>query len=158
MQEEKRDIYPIVSGVEYSEAKLEKEIRACGLPAVSEDGEAMIGAIQPYLAWAQGQRGNDYYPRRLISCDGVIAIRRTVATCPKCDATVYAHFESWEKEDDGTWSAQHASLDCETEPDIDSPEFNEWMRWHYDMPYVYWMPLKVRLAKWINERYYFDCD
>jgi len=117
-----------------------------------------MSQIQPYMAWAQGQRSNDYFPRQLISCDEVIEIPREVATCPKCDATLYAEFESWEKEDDGTWSTDAAKLQCETEPCISDPEFEEWMRWHYDMPYVYWLPLEVWLTKWINQRYYFDCD
>lgn len=114
--------------------------------------------ISPYLAWAQGQRF-ERPPRQLIACEAVIEIPRDVATCPKCDATLYAHFEEWEKDDSSLyWDCMFAKLECETEPDISSRKWDEWFRWHYDMPYVYWMPLEIRLTKWINERYCFDLD
>ena len=68
-----------------------------------------------------------------------------------------ADFEEWEEGAiPGRWRCAFAKLECETEPDIDDPEFDEWMRWHYDMPYVYWLPLETQMTRWINRRYWFD--
>lgn len=114
--------------------------------------------ISPYLAWAQGQRFERPL-RQLIACETVIEIPRDVATCPKCDKRLFAHFEAWEQQDDGTWACEAAKLDCESEPTIDSGrKYSEWFRWHYDMPYVYWLPLEIKLTEWINQRYHFDLD
>lgn len=48
------------------------------------------------------------------------------------------------------------TTECETEPDIDSDEWEEWHLEHYHMPYVDWLPFDLRMEKWIRERFVFN--
>ena len=41
-------------------------------------------------------------------------------------------------------------------PDIDSKKWREWFNWHYDMPYVDWLPVDGDVEKWLEENYRFD--
>lgn len=110
--------------------------------------------VNPYFAWALGC----VPARRVVPADHVFAIPRGVATCPKCDANLHGYAEAWERRLDRSWKAEWIKLNCETEPPINSRKFDNWMRWHYDMPYVYWLPVESRLTSWVNRRYSFDLD
>lgn len=90
--------------------------------------------------------------------DARIDVPAEVAVCPYCKARLVASFEEWEQNDDGTWSGISVCLDCVTEPDIDSDEWEGWMDGHSQMPYVYMLPVCVKVEAWINERYRFACD
>ena len=81
-----------------------------------------------------------------------------VAVCPKCGAEIIAEFDEWEQLDDGTWAAGDGGthINCTTEPDIDQKEWREWFGWHWEMPYVDWMPLQARVLHWINDHYRFE--
>ena len=89
--------------------------------------------------------------------DAVIEIPSEVAVCPICKSKLYASFDDW-IEENGQWAAASLNLDCETEPDIDSPEWWDWLSGHYSMPYVDWLPVHVIVTKWINENYCFDLE
>lgn len=108
--------------------------------------------MNPYLAWAMGC----VRERKLLSPDAVLTIPRSLATCPKCDGQLYGHFEAWVQRRDGSWACEEIKLDCESEPVISSRKYMDWLNWHYDMPYVDWLPLEVRLTRWVNARYSFD--
>lgn len=95
--------------------------------------------------------------KRKLSGDVVVEIPSGVAVCPICKSRLYASFDNWVFED-GEWLAQSTCLDCETEPEIDSPEWWDWFRGHYSMPYVDWLPVDVEVTKWINENYCFDLE
>jgi hypothetical protein len=74
--------------------------------------------------------------------------------CPICKAKVYVtNVEAWEV---GTGKILEFTCDCETEPDIDSEEWWEWHNGHYAMPYVDWLPFKIRLQKWLDECYRYE--
>ena len=48
------------------------------------------------------------------------------------------------------------SLDCESEPDdIESEEWEYFDATHYEMPYVYLLPVYERVKAWINYNYRF---
>lgn len=103
---------------------------------------------------------------QVLECDVVIPIRhansrdipRQYRRCPYCDGKISIHFESWTRNNDGTWSADFAKADCETEPSIGSGKWEEWIKQHTYMPYVYWLPLETILTRWVNKHYRFDMD
>mgnify|MGYP001581892030 CR=1 FL=1 len=90
--------------------------------------------------------------------DQIIEIPPEVAVCPKCAGKLYANIDEWEQCDDGSWIASNPHTECEHEPDIDSSEWRAWFDWHYDMPYVDWLPVDYDVEKWLEENYRFDID
>ena len=79
------------------------------------------------------------------------------ARCPICGAglTLDAGAGTELDEETGEWIATEIELDCESEPDIDSDEWEEWHRWHYRMPYVDWLPLEQRILNAVRRKYHF---
>ena len=74
--------------------------------------------------------------------------------CPKCGAAVVLEeVTGWVQADNGDWLADEVHINCETEPDIDGNDWDGWHRWHWDMPYAYWLPLSQKVERWINEHY-----
>jgi len=73
--------------------------------------------------------------------------------CPMCwSSVILTQVLCW-----GTDSGEilEAEYDCDTEPDMDSEEWDDWFRGHHErMPYVYWLPFQQRLLTWLNETYY----
>jgi hypothetical protein len=74
--------------------------------------------------------------------------------CPICGARVYLHkVTEWGCDDGEIIGIEY---DCETEPDIDSPEWEDWHQGHYAMPYVDWLPWENRMISWLNRKYYYS--
>jgi hypothetical protein len=97
----------------------------------------------------------------LLKPDAIIhphAIPKKLRICPYCDGNVFIHFESWTQNEDGSWSADFAKADCDTEPRMGGQRWEEWIKRHTYMPYVYWMPLEIALTRWVNKHYRFDVD
>lgn len=76
--------------------------------------------------------------------------------CPYCSGDLTYVAEGWESDDDGLYMADSFDAQCSNEPDIESDEWEEWLRQHSDMPYVNWLPVNNQVQEWINERYRFD--
>lgn len=93
--------------------------------------------------------------RELIGLDN-LRIPRRIASCPICEAPIEVEFDEYQKREDGTWECTRAKPNCTTEPDIDSPEWDDWMNGHWSTPYVDWLPLEISLTKWVNQRYSFN--
>jgi len=98
--------------------------------------------------------------KTVLNTDAYLEIPAKVAVCPICKGKLFAQFDDWQQNEDGTWGLLEtgAYLDCENEPDIDSEEWGDWLDGHYSMPYVDWLPVCIRVAKWINKNYVFDMD
>ena len=94
---------------------------------------------------------------QLLKTDVVLEIPGEVAVCPICKGKLYAQFDHW-IEINGEWKAAEVNLDCETEPDIDSEDWRDWLEGHYSMPYVDWLPVCHKVKKWVNENYCFDLN
>ena len=74
--------------------------------------------------------------------------------CPICRAKVHlTGVTEWGTDDGEIIGIEY---ECETEPDIDSDEWWDWHRGHWNMPYVDWLPWEVRVLKWLNERYHYN--
>jgi hypothetical protein len=97
--------------------------------------------------------------RTLIAPSAEIAVPMEVAVCPICGSHLTAQMEAWTQRDDGTWGpGETPSLQCPTEPDLDSNEWDDWFDGHYAMPYVDWLPVAERVQKWIDQQFDFDME
>lgn len=80
-----------------------------------------------------------------------ISVPSNVAMCPICGAPiVVADITEWESE---TGKPVGISVECTTEPDIDSDEWEDWHKGHYSMPYVDWLPVENRVLTWFQAQY-----
>jgi hypothetical protein len=68
-------------------------------------------------------------------------IPRRVAICPHCRGEGKLHLEVDEWEKDGTPTEVGVHVSCENETDDDNDI-------HYQMPYVYWMPMEAIVYRW----------
>ena len=75
--------------------------------------------------------------------------------CPICKAKVRLTGVPALVEENGQWQASEIEAECETEPFIDSDEWEEWHNHHYQMPYVDWLPYEQRMLAWVNEHFEF---
>lgn len=76
-----------------------------------------------------------------------------VASCPICGAGVLVgDFDEWETEN-GRVTDCGFHINCETEPDIDSEEWEGWFNSHWSTPYMDWLPLETRLYRWFDRRF-----
>lgn len=95
---------------------------------------------------------------KLVPKHHIFKIPTSLAVCPYCNPKLYASCEAWTENDEGEWLADSITVDCETEPDIDSDEWREWFDSHSDMPYVYQLPVNVKIENWINSNFRFLDD
>lgn len=96
-----------------------------------------------------------------VKTDAVITVPPEVAKCPICGAEVVLEIDSWQQEDDGTWSAEESGVhvDCVREPDdIESDEWEDFDRSHWSMPYVNWLPIQGKVYRWLLQNYRFDLE
>lgn len=94
---------------------------------------------------------------------GTLCVPRDVAVCPYCDGDLIAQPTAWTLDDDGTWFASESGIDCVTEPDLDDDDVSKCERWdewtdsHSVMPYVYWLPVDLKVVDWLKKNYRWDC-
>ena len=93
--------------------------------------------------------------KQKIQSGDVIKVPSEVAVCPICGSAIYTNFDCWVFVK-GEWLVDSCNMDCETEPEIDSDEWNRWFAGHYSMPYVDWLPVEKIIVDWINENYCFE--
>jgi len=102
---------------------------------------------------------------KLLPHDAIIEIPESVAVCPYCGARLTVRLESWEQNEDGTWQAGDTPhTECMGEPDEPSEdaeqeewdEYDEFHDSHMIMPYVYLLPVQIKVGEWINENFRFD--
>lgn len=78
------------------------------------------------------------------------------ALCPYCGGNLTYTANGWEEDDECRWMADSFDMQCSSEPDIESEEWEEWLRLHSDMPYSRQLPVDQRVKEWINKRYRFE--
>ena len=94
---------------------------------------------------------------QLLQTDAVIDVPTDVAVCPYCKAALQVRCEQWTEQDDGSWAAENVHAECTAEPDIeDEDEWEDWLKFHSDMPYVYQLPVDTRVEEWVKSHYRFD--
>ena len=89
-----------------------------------------------------------------LKTDAVIGVPEDVAVCPRCGGKLYITCDHWEQcaEDKG-WIAASINMDCETEPEILTDDWMEWLNGHYSQPYIDWLPVEHKLVVWLNKNY-----
>lgn len=102
---------------------------------------------------------------KLLPHDAIIEVPESVAVCPYCKAKLTVQLDEWIQNDDGTYSAGDTPhTECTNEPEFPSDDFDEdaWCEFdefdasHSVMPYVYLLPIQLKVGKWLNENYRFD--
>ena len=95
---------------------------------------------------------------------GVLYVPREVAVCPYCDADLIAQPTAWEQQKDGTWAASESGIECTAEPELDEdiPQtlqpWEDWLAEHSVMPYVYMLPVDLKVVAWMKKHFRWDCD
>jgi len=81
--------------------------------------------------------------------------------CPICKADIeITEIDSWiETGFPGIFKADHVSIDCVMSPNIDSPDWEDWIGWHWSTPYVDWyvdwLPVSHLVERWVNRHWRF---
>ena len=96
--------------------------------------------------------------KQLLNIGVYLAVPPEIAVCPYCKAALEVHFDGFEQEEDGTWSASEVESQCASEPDIDSDDWEGWELGHSYFPYVYQLPVHDKILSWVNSNYRFDPD
>lgn len=98
-------------------------------------------------------------PRTRIPFPEHLAPIPIAAECPICGKPLLLNAgEGCERDENGEWIATELQLQCTGEPGFDSPDWDDWHRWHYSMPYVDWLPLEQRLLRAVRKKYFFRVD
>ena len=98
------------------------------------------------------------YRRCLIGCGSMIEVPKRLGVCPYCGGVLQVTFTGWEQQADGKWLADELQVDCQTEPAMESPEWDDWMKQHSEMPYVYQLPVDEKIKTWINRHFFFEIE
>lgn len=81
-------------------------------------------------------------------------IPQEIAVCPICgEPIVIDDIDEWESET-GRVTECGLHINCVTEPD--DPNDHNWWNWHYQMPYVDWLPVQQRVYQWFDQNFRID--
>lgn len=78
-------------------------------------------------------------------------IPQALAICPICGKGLWIESIDEASEEGGRLIPQQVTVTCETEPNIDSREWNDWHREHFAAPYIDWLPVADRVLKWLQQ-------
>lgn len=80
-----------------------------------------------------------------------VAVPEKLAVCPICGGklTITA-CDAGTMYEPGLWTPEEITTECEHMPDIDSDEWVAWNAWHYNMPYVDWLPVDTKILCWFQ--------
>ena len=69
--------------------------------------------------------------------------------CPYCGAPVVADIHETTQQEDGSWMITSINVDCDSEPDIDGPDWEQWWDEHSHDYCDKWHTLHDRLIRWL---------
>jgi len=76
-----------------------------------------------------------------------------VGVCPICKAKLIIEgIDEWETET-GRVTEGGFHITCKTQPEPDGTNQDNWWNWHYQMPYVDWLPVQMQVYEWFNSNY-----
>lgn len=86
-----------------------------------------------------------------------IKLPASLAVCPICGKRILLEEITGMVQDElcDLWIADEISVTCETEPDIDNRNWNDWMSWHFSTPYIDWLPVSQKVEAWLKANYRF---
>lgn len=121
------------------------------------DGETVAqeqgseGAEEPRRHWITDNRIPVKWP-----LDDPLDIPADIAVCPICKALLRVEeIDEMEEIRPGEWQPASVKSGCTTQPEIDSPDWEDWFNGHYQMPYADWLPLEKPITEWVNRTYKF---
>ncbi len=83
-----------------------------------------------------------------------LSVPARVAHCPICASVIVIdEVQDWIESPSGHMIlGEHAtvSVDCVSVPDIDDPDFDDFMRSHWSNPYTDWLPVQQIVAPWLR--------
>lgn len=89
----------------------------------------------------------------LFDRDNPPEIPNLIGRCPICGAKLeISDIDEWETYT-GRVTESGFHINCVTQPEIDSKDWDSWWNWHWSMPYVDWLPLTMRVYKWFDSNY-----
>ena len=80
-------------------------------------------------------------------------IPKSIAVCPICKQhLIIEDIDEWEV---GTGRVTESGLHitCVTQPDWEDDDWEDWVRGHFSMPYVDWLPVQAVVYRWFDGRY-----
>lgn len=90
---------------------------------------------------------------KYITRDNLPEIPKEIATCPICkEKIIIEDIDEYELET-GRVEDTGLHITCESQPDIDDPDFNDWFNGHFSMPYVDWLPVRQKVYAWFDQNY-----
>lgn len=84
---------------------------------------------------------------------GTEMLPRDVAVCPECGGVIQVEVNEVEQDADGSWYPNSAGLYMSCWDDENNLE-NKVI--HYQMPYIDWLPLELKVLRWLKDNYSFD--
>lgn len=93
---------------------------------------------------------------RIVTSNSRIDVPCSVAVCPYCDTKLNIGVDGWTEDEanPGYWIADMPSdVCCETEPDLDDEDWEDWFSSHSEMPYVYMLPVQSKIERWLKLNY-----
>jgi hypothetical protein len=89
----------------------------------------------------------------IVSHGHIFSVPKRLAVCPYCNSTLSAQALVWSEGEDGLETIEEIELECDGEPDIASEEWKDWISTHFELPYVYWLPILNKVEEFIKVRY-----
>jgi len=78
--------------------------------------------------------------------------------CPYCNSDIVVKAEGWTQDDNGFWFADTLDVNCISEPDIDHPDYEDFINSHTYQPYEYWHPIVEKIKSFLYKNYRFTVD
>ena len=78
-------------------------------------------------------------------------ISSEIGCCPICAKQIFIEEIPAMTEVDGRWLPDEVHINCVSEPAIGSKKWQEWHNWHWSTPYIDWLPIRVRVEKWMQQ-------
>ena len=87
--------------------------------------------------------------------DGCLVVPLDVMAYPFCHEKLTISPDGWSVRDDDTWTCDSFTFWCDTEPDVDDPDYDKWEMSHpHDFESV--MQINHRITKWMDKNFDWD--
>ena len=90
---------------------------------------------------------------QLITLSNPPEIPTALFVCPICGAQIAFEEISEYETETGKVTETGFHVTCTTEPDIEDEDYDDWLNGHFSMPYVDWLPLEMKVYKWLSKNF-----
>jgi len=92
--------------------------------------------------------------RQSLDLNSVVDVPAEIAVCPYCKAALTAQCNT-KTLMIGMWLPSSVIVNCTAAPEIASAEWRDWFKAHARMPYVYQLPVDLRILHWMQQNFFF---